>query len=320
MSATRDEEELYVSTDGTAGPYIIVPVNLLDSVRHALSQAQISFAIDEDGVSLGGQPALSVVDLGDGADIVRVREVLEGLAGRGRRPRRADQSRFAALLEELIFKGEPDQVEQLRTRIQSSTTGGWMRRSDLEARLRQMRLASEGTAASEGTFCFSKHFEDIQDTEFAVWLRSRGLSELYVSNVVSSGRGKKFSYSEYNLVLTDFKETFIYKVIEGLRIHAIQVPVSLGLSLENFLSPQALRHLSVFSRTANKISLHPLDIKRWNSFVVQTHNDKLVVDTDLLDAWLENEGWPDAMRARLVNEYESGRSLLTTYEEELAPR
>jgi hypothetical protein len=314
MSVTRDEEQLYVSTDGTAGPYIIVPVSLLDSVRHALSEARISFTIDEDAVSLAGQPALSVVDLGDGADIVRVREVLEGLPGRSRRPRRADRSRTAAFPEELILRAQPDQVGQLRMRMQSSTPGGWKRRLDLEERLQRMH------STSEGSFCFSKQFEHIQNTEFAVWLQARGFSELRVSNVVPLTRRKELSYSEHNLVLTDLKETLLYELLEGLRIHVIQVPVSLGLRLENFLSPEALRDLTEFSRTANKIGLHPLDIKRWNSFVVQTHSDQLAVASDLLDAWLEDEGWPDAMRARLVSEYESGRSLLTTYEEELAPR
>ena len=57
MSVARKEERLRVSTDGTAGPYIIVPVSLLDSVLQALSEARISFTVDEDAVSLGGQPA-----------------------------------------------------------------------------------------------------------------------------------------------------------------------------------------------------------------------------------------------------------------------
>lgn len=102
-------------------------------------KAQISFTVDEDAVSLGGQPALSVVDLGHGADIVRVQEVLDGLAGRGRRSRRTDQPQLAAFPDELILKGEPHQVAQLRTRIQSSTPDGWRRRFDLEQRLQQMR-------------------------------------------------------------------------------------------------------------------------------------------------------------------------------------
>lgn len=314
MSVARDEERLYVSTDGTAGPYVIVPIGLLDSVHQALSEARIPFTVDEDAVLLGGQPALSVVDLGHGADIGRVQEVLEGLAGRGIRPRRSDRAQLAASPDKLILKGEPPQVAQLTTRIQSSAPDGWRRRFDLEDRLRQMH------AAREGTFCFSKHFEDIQNSEITVWLQTRGTSELYVSNVVPSGRGKELGYSDYNRALTDFKDNFIYKLIEGLEIHAIQVPDSLGLSLENSLSPEAMRHLTAFSKTANKVHLHPLDVKRWNSFVVQTHTDKSVIDSGLLDAWLEDEGWPDAMRAGLVTEYESARSLLTTYDEEQAPR
>ena len=242
MSVANDQAQLYVSTDGTAGPYIIVPVSLLDSVRRALADAQISFTVDEDGVSLGGRPALSVLDLGHESDVVRVQALLDGLGGRGYRPRRTDQPQPATSPDELVLKGEPHQVAQLRTRIQSSTFDGWRRRFDLEQRLQQMRVAREGT------FCFSKQFEDIQDSEVTVWLQTRGSSELDVSNVVPSGRGKELGYSEYNRVLTDFKETLIYKLIEGLRIHAIEVPVSLGRSAGELLSPEALRRLKGFPR------------------------------------------------------------------------
>ncbi len=318
MSVATNEEQLCVSTDGTAGPFIIVPASRLDSVSHALSDAQISFTVEEDAVSLGGQPALSVVNLNEEANLERVQEVLDGLARRGRRPRRPDQPRLAGSPVELILKGETDQVAQLTSRIQSSTPDGWRRRLDLEQRLQQMRVARTGT------FCFSKQFEDIQNSEFTVWLRTRGSSQLYVSNIVPSDRGTEFGYSEYNRVLSDFKEKFVYKLIEGLRIHAIQVPLSLGLSMENLLSPEALRHLTEFSQSADKGRLHPLDVNRWNSFIVQTHIDKLTIDPALLDAlldtWLENEGWPDAMRDQLVTEYESARSLLTTYDEEQALR
>jgi hypothetical protein len=314
MSVANDQAQLYVSTDGTAGPYIIVPVSLLDSVRRALSDGKISFTVDEDGVSLGGRPALSVLDLGHESDVARVQALLEGLGGRGYRPLRTEDAQPATSPDELILKGEPQQVEQLQMRIQSSTSGGWRRRFDLEERLKQMGVGREGT------FCFSKQFEHIQNSEFVVWLKTRGASQLDVSNVVPSGRTKEFGYAEYNRVLTDFKENFIYKLIEGLRIHAIQVPISLGRNLLETLSPEALKRLKAFSETANRSRLHPLDIKRWNSFVVQTHTDESVIDSDLLDAWLADEGWPDPTRKRLVQEYQSARSLLTAYEEEHACR
>ena len=41
---------------------------------------------------------------------------------------------------------------------------------------------------------------------------------------------------------------------------------------------------------------------------------------ELLDEWLEMEGWPQAMRSQLLDEFEAARSLLILYDEEAARR
>lgn len=80
--------------------------------------------------------------------------------------------------------------------------------------------------------------------------------------------------------------------------------------------PEALSQLKSFSAVANKTILHQLDIRRWAGFIGQTHLDDVVVDLDLLDAWLTDEGFQENQRSQLVREYESGRRLLSAYDDE----
>ena len=78
--------------------------------------------------------------------------------------------------------------------------------------------------------------------------------------------------------------------------------------------------LKTFSATADRGKLQPLDVRRWNAFVARTHLDDVVLDTSLLSAWLEGEGWQDPQRRQLVHEYAYGRSLLTVFDEERTAR
>ena len=69
---------IHVSTDGTAGPYIMVPVSQLAELRELLDGHRIRYAVEEDAVSLDGAPEVAVVDLGHEADVRAVRAVLDG--------------------------------------------------------------------------------------------------------------------------------------------------------------------------------------------------------------------------------------------------
>jgi hypothetical protein len=71
------ERPLYVSTDGTAGPYIMVPLDQLDAVRRLLDQHSIRYSVDEDAISLNDKPYVTVVDLGRGGDAPAVQTILD---------------------------------------------------------------------------------------------------------------------------------------------------------------------------------------------------------------------------------------------------
>ena len=70
------KKPLYVSTDGTAGPYIMVPLDQLDEVRQLLDQHNFRYWVDEDAISLNGKPFVTVVDLGRGTDAAAVQTIL----------------------------------------------------------------------------------------------------------------------------------------------------------------------------------------------------------------------------------------------------
>jgi hypothetical protein len=80
MNDIATKQPLYVSTDGTAGPYIMVPVSQLDAVRQLLRQHQIPHTVDDDAISLDGEPEVAVVDLGRGGDAKKVQQLLDSVA------------------------------------------------------------------------------------------------------------------------------------------------------------------------------------------------------------------------------------------------
>ncbi len=70
---------LHVSTDGTAGPYIMVPVTQLVDLRQLLDKHRISYSVEEEAISLDGAPEIAVVDLGHGADVAAVQTILDSV-------------------------------------------------------------------------------------------------------------------------------------------------------------------------------------------------------------------------------------------------
>lgn len=66
-----------VSADGVAGPYLMVPVDQLDSVREVLDRGGVRYWVDSDAISLDGEPAITVVNFGRAGDTGRIQAVLD---------------------------------------------------------------------------------------------------------------------------------------------------------------------------------------------------------------------------------------------------
>jgi hypothetical protein len=74
-SATK--KAVRVSTDGTAGPYIMIPVGQLPEIRGVLDANGVRYWVDEDAISLNGQPAVAVVNFGRGVPAAAIQKLLD---------------------------------------------------------------------------------------------------------------------------------------------------------------------------------------------------------------------------------------------------
>ena len=80
MTDVTTNRKIVVSTDGDAGPYLIVPVSQLGASQKLLSDNRIPHWIDDDAISLDGKAAIGVVNLGHSCDPKRVQTLLDAVS------------------------------------------------------------------------------------------------------------------------------------------------------------------------------------------------------------------------------------------------
>jgi len=80
MTDTSTRRPIRVSTVGTSGPYIMVPVELLQKVRQLLVENVIPHWVDHNAISVDGRPAVIVINLGRRADSRQVQDLLDDAA------------------------------------------------------------------------------------------------------------------------------------------------------------------------------------------------------------------------------------------------
>lgn len=71
------KKQVKVSKDGTAGPYIILPEEQVKTVCSTLSKNGVSHWVDDEAVSLDGEPAVATVNLAYKADPSLVQALLD---------------------------------------------------------------------------------------------------------------------------------------------------------------------------------------------------------------------------------------------------
>jgi hypothetical protein len=79
MSDAVTQKPLRVSTDGTTGPYIMVPVSQLDEVRRLLDSRRIGYWVEENVISLDATPEIAVINLGREGDATAVQALLDSV-------------------------------------------------------------------------------------------------------------------------------------------------------------------------------------------------------------------------------------------------
>ena len=79
MIDTTTRQPIYVSTDGEAGPYIMLPMAQLDKIRGFLETNKIPYWVDEEVISLDGKPEVAVINLGHGTNPATVQRLLDSI-------------------------------------------------------------------------------------------------------------------------------------------------------------------------------------------------------------------------------------------------
>ncbi|MGL4554927.1 MAG: hypothetical protein ACRC33_27485 [Gemmataceae bacterium] len=78
MTDVTTRRPLRVSGGGDAGPYLMVPVGQLDEVKGLLDGHRIRYWVDENAISLNGEPAVAIVNFGRGTEGGKVQALLDG--------------------------------------------------------------------------------------------------------------------------------------------------------------------------------------------------------------------------------------------------
>ena len=71
------QSSLRVSNDGTAGPYLMVPVTQLDAILNVLDCHKVRYWVDADAISLDNEPAITVINFGRSGDAARIQTILD---------------------------------------------------------------------------------------------------------------------------------------------------------------------------------------------------------------------------------------------------
>ena len=71
------QNRLRVSTDGIAGPYLMIPMGQLRHVRELLDCHAIRYWVDSDAISLDGKPAIVVINFGRAGDANQIQTLLD---------------------------------------------------------------------------------------------------------------------------------------------------------------------------------------------------------------------------------------------------
>ena len=208
---------------------------------------------------------------------------------------------------ELKITGSTESLKQVIRRLEERAHGDWRRDHKAEERV--------GRRALGAMYCFSCAAGN-QRHAASLWLAQRRAErELYVSNVVPS-EVKQLDYDEYNRIVKEFYDVLLVPALEGTGARGELGPDV--VSLDAWLSPQAIQELRAFSAGANRGtgSSHPADKARWYAFIFTAHREGSPLFGSDLRRWLEEEEhWHEDGAAELESEYETARDLLKAYDE-----
>jgi hypothetical protein len=80
MTDTSTQQRVRVSTESPSGPYIMLPVALLEKVQKILVENGIPHWVDHYRISVDGRPAVTMIYLGRNVDSRQVQDLLDAAA------------------------------------------------------------------------------------------------------------------------------------------------------------------------------------------------------------------------------------------------
>lgn len=168
---------------------------------------------------------------------------------------------------------------------------------------------------SEQVFCFERVADDI-NLACGLTIFHKDEKTLYIPNIVPRESGQ-FSVDEYNSLLTEFYQIYLYPYADANHIN-IEITND-TLSDEDILNKTVADSLRRFSVLANQStgSSHPCDRKRWYEFICLAFDlsKSKSINTELLQQILIEQGWGNDKALDLIIEYEFGTGLLEYLDE-----
>jgi hypothetical protein len=207
--------------------------------------------------------------------------------------------------KELTVRGDPVRFDAFIRDLATRAAPGWSRDQE-----REQELSSLSPRRWAYVFKSSAQSDRVAVSLFL----TTGRAELTVTNIVPQQPGS-LTRAQYNAILDEFARLYVVPIAPRFGLEVDVTPDHLPIT--HWLSGEAARRLTLFSRAANKGtgSGHPSDFERWVAFLIQTHREAAPLDAPTLSRWLvEEEGWPEETASDLAVEFEFGRSLLNAYD------
>lgn len=207
----------------------------------------------------------------------------------------------------LTISGGASDLHDLILKVSQALPPNWKHDTDAEQRLKEI-----SGSRTEG-FAFARDADAvIPATGLLLMLEG---DRLWVPNIVPRESGQ-ISIDQYNSILTEFSNV-IEPFLRG-RNDLQKEMTSEQVGITEWVSPAAdlLKRFSTLANMATGSS-HPLDFRRWASFIIRTHREGSELYPDALRQWLvEALGWSLERADKLTLEYEFARQLLAAYDQD----
>ncbi len=209
------------------------------------------------------------------------------------------------MIDELVVRGEPDQMAAFKARLETAPGDAWERRTDYD--IVHMSRSWMRPTIGFRSLAGSTHRSVI------AWLSEERPDEFRLGGTMSGDR-KPMSDEEHNISRREFAD-FIRPLADEVGVEVQRIPFR--VKMEQIVTFEAMWRLETFVKEAvDKARLTPFDRARWRRFVTQVHRDSSALYGEELELWLKMGEWPEEVRRTLVDEYDLGLTLLKEYDEE----